>query len=60
MNKEDPEDKPKSDLKKFGISIHSHSVKGIITEEDLQRQKRRDIGKKIDLKLDDNGEFNNG
>lgn len=56
--KDIPDDQEsESELKKYGISIMTGSVKMKVTMDDLKKQERREIGKKIDLKLDENGNF---
>lgn len=52
--------KVKSDLEKFGISVHLHQVKREITKEDLTKDLVKEIGNKISITDNNNGgEFNN-
>lgn len=52
--------KVKTDLEKFGISVHIHQVKREITQEDLTKDLVKEIGNKISITDNKNGgEFNN-
>lgn len=52
------DDNKKSDLKKYGISIQTISVKMTVKQKDLEKKLVQEIGDKIKVKIDTYGKDN--